>query len=51
MMGPLPRFIIALFMAIGLARPVFAAPQTFNTALPVAQGEFVWYFIHPYLSR
>ena len=42
MMGPLPRCIIALFMAIGVGQSVLAAPQTFNTALPVAQGEFVF---------
>ena len=34
-------YLICLF-AIGWIIPVQAAPQTFNTALPVAEGEFVF---------
>jgi hypothetical protein len=36
------RLCLACLLAIGAAAPVHAAPQTFNTALPVAQGEFVF---------
>ena len=42
--SPLGRALAAgLLLAIGLAPPVLnAAPQTFNTALPVAEGNFVY---------
>ena len=33
---------LAWLLAIAAAAPAGAAPQTFNTALPVAQGEFVF---------
>ncbi|MEE8506813.1 MAG: hypothetical protein V3S40_11410, partial [Kiloniellales bacterium] len=29
-------------LAVDWATPAWAAPQSFNTALPVAQGEFVF---------
>lgn len=33
---------LACFLAVGWVSPAPAAPQTFNTALPVAEGEFVF---------
>jgi len=36
------RVIITGFCAFASSSPLLAAPQTFNTALPVAQGEFVF---------
>ena len=42
MKGVFIRSGLAWLLAIGAAAPADAAPQTFNTALPVAQGEFVF---------
>jgi hypothetical protein len=36
------RVILAMLSIAGFAAPAGAAPQTFNTALPVAEGEFVF---------
>lgn len=33
---------LALFLGIGWATAAWAAPQSFNTALPVARGEFIF---------
>jgi len=37
-----PAFWLSFLSAIGAASAAVAAPQTFNTALPVAEGQFVW---------
>jgi len=37
-----PAFRVAVVAAFGTVSTAIAAPQTFNTALPVAEGEFVF---------
>ncbi len=36
------KAILAGLCVLGVSAPVLAAPQTFNTALPVAEGEFLF---------
>ncbi len=50
------RQVVRTFIAAGLAglaavQPAAAAPITFNTALPVARGEFVWRELFMYRER
>ena len=42
MISPIPALFCALVAGFGVAATAMAAPQTFNTALPVAQDEFVF---------
>lgn len=39
-----PRCLPAALLAVGMLLPAtsFAAPQTFNSALPLSKGQFVW---------